>query len=105
MTPAALPTLSVAVSPSAMPTMTPSALPTITPTEAPTTMTPSALPTVSPSVSFQDDIDKEGQACAAMAAAIPQLQTYTGRNHYNLINIIYEQYHLSSSSYERIHTF
>jgi hypothetical protein len=55
--------------------------------------------------SLQDDIDKEGQACAAMAAALPQLQTNPGRNHYKSINIISEQYHLCSSSCERIPTF
>ena len=53
----------------------------------------------------QDDINKEGQACAAMAAALPQLQTNPGRNHRKSINIISEQYHSSSSSYERIPTF
>ena len=52
--------------------------------------------------SLQDDIDKEGQACAAMAAALPQLQTKPGRNHYKSINIISVQYYSSSSSYERI---
>ena len=55
--------------------------------------------------SLQDDIDKEGQACAAMAAALPQLQTIPGRNRYKSINIISEQYHSCSSSYERIPTF
>jgi hypothetical protein len=53
-------------------------------------MTPSVLPTMG---SLQDDIDKEGQACAAMAVALPQLQTNTGRNHCKSINIISEQYH------------
>jgi hypothetical protein len=68
-------------------TMTPSALPTTTPTQAPSMMTPSALPTMG---SLQDDIDKEGQACAAMAAALPQLQTNPGRNDCKQV----DQYHI-----------
>ena len=54
---------------------------------------------------LRDDINKEGQACAAMATALPQLQTNPGRNHCKSINVISEQYHSSSSSYERIPTF
>ena len=95
------PTATPTVAPSA-PTEEATSTPTTTPTDAPTAMTPSALPTMG---SLQDDIDKEGQACAAMAAALPQLQTYAGRNHCKSINIISEQYHSSSSSYERIPTF
>jgi hypothetical protein len=52
--------------------------------------------------SLQSDIDMEGQACAAMAAALPQLQTLSGRNHYKSTNIISAQYHLSFSSYQTI---
>ena len=54
---------------------------------------------------LRDDINNEGQACAAMAAALPQLQTNPGRNHFKSINVISEQYHSSSSSDERIPIF
>jgi hypothetical protein len=52
--------------------------------------------------SLQLDIDMEGQACAAMATALPQLQTLQGKNHNKSTVIISELYRRSSSSYQRI---
>jgi hypothetical protein len=51
--------------------------------------------------SIQSDIDEEGQACAAMATALPQLQTIQGRNHYNFTIVMSQLYHPSSDSCKR----